>query len=75
MTTLALPPTRRATTRRSIRAMQRRVRRALSNAALAPRAILVTHHHDDHQGGVAALAGETGATVYAPEDGRIALPT
>ena len=49
------------------------VRRALEQRGWRLRAILVTHHHDDHQGGVAALAGETGATVYAPEDGRIAM--
>ncbi|HRK37931.1 MAG TPA: hydroxyacylglutathione hydrolase [Burkholderiaceae bacterium] len=29
-------------------------------------AILVTHHHGDHTGGVAALQAATGATVYAP---------
>ena len=35
-------------------------------------AILVTHHHADHIGGVATLQQATGATVYAPKD--IALP-
>jgi len=29
--------------------------------------ILVTHHHGDHVGGVAALAGATGARVYGPQ--------
>lgn len=28
--------------------------------------ILVTHHHDDHIGGVSKLANETGAQIYAP---------
>lgn len=32
-------------------------------------AILVTHHHGDHVGGVTALKTATGATVYAPADG------
>src|SRR5919108_1308134 len=30
------------------------------------RAILITHHHVDHRGSLAALAAATGATVYAP---------
>lgn len=33
---------------------------------LALRTILVTHHHADHVGGVAALREATGATVYGP---------
>lgn len=34
--------------------------------------ILVTHHHRDHIGGVAALKAATGATVYGPALDRIA---
>lgn len=34
-------------------------------------AILVTHHHADHQGGVAALAGYWPATVFGPADESI----
>ena len=33
---------------------------------LGLRAILVTHHHGDHVGGVAALAAATGARVFGP---------
>lgn len=39
---------------------------ALARRALTLRAILVTHHHPDHTGGVATLKTQTGATVYAP---------
>jgi len=42
------------------------VRAALARRALTLAAILVTHHHADHQGAVAELAGEWGAAVYAP---------
>ena len=34
-------------------------------------AILLTHHHSDHTGGVERLVAETGATVYGPQDPRI----
>lgn len=34
-------------------------------------AILLTHHHADHVGGVDQLVAETGATVYGPHDPRI----
>ncbi|QXH34253.1 hydroxyacylglutathione hydrolase [Pseudomonas muyukensis] len=34
-------------------------------------AILVTHHHHDHVGGVEALKQATGATVYGPASERI----
>jgi len=37
---------------------------AASGAKLV--AILITHHHYDHTGGAAKLAGSTGATVYGP---------
>lgn len=46
---------------------------ALQSRNLALRAILVTHHHQDHTGGIAVLKTRTHATVYAPaaEVGRI----
>ncbi|MFT0533268.1 hydroxyacylglutathione hydrolase [Castellaniella hirudinis] len=34
-------------------------------------AILVTHHHHDHVGGVLALHQQTGARVYGPRDEKI----
>ena len=37
--------------------------------------ILVTHHHPDHIGGVAALSAAFGCAVLAPEDPRIPLAT
>jgi len=45
---------------------------ALSRYALQLEAILVTHHHHDHVGGVAALREATGAQVFGPA--REALP-
>lgn len=42
---------------------------AISEAGHAPadvRAIYVTHYHNDHVGGLARLAAETKATVFAP---------
>jgi hydroxyacylglutathione hydrolase len=44
----------------------RPVETALEQQGLALRAILVTHHHADHVGGVAALAERHGAAVYGP---------
>lgn len=42
------------------------VLQALQDQHLQLQAILVTHHHADHVGGVAALRAATGATVYGP---------
>jgi len=47
---------------------------ALRHAGLPLEAILVTHHHGDHTGGVAALREATGATVYGPAAERIPEP-
>lgn len=45
---------------------------ALAQRRLELAAILVTHHHPDHTGGVAALREATGAAVYGPA--REAIP-
>lgn len=37
-------------------------------------AILVTHHHGDHTGGIDALRDSTGATVYGPASENIPKP-
>jgi hydroxyacylglutathione hydrolase len=42
------------------------VRHALSERNLSLVAILLTHHHQDHVGGVAELVAQTGAKVYGP---------
>ena len=42
------------------------VQRYLQEYQLTLDAILVTHHHPDHVGGVAELKAQTGATVYGP---------
>src|SRR5512133_2927377 len=39
---------------------------ALQRLGLQLEAILVTHHHNDHTGGVAALRATTGAQVFGP---------
>ena len=50
------------------------VREFLAQAGLQLEAILVTHHHPDHIGGVAALRDETGAQVWGPARERIPEP-
>lgn len=47
---------------------------ALQTQGLKLQAILVTHHHADHTGGVEALREATGATVYGPARERIPEP-
>ncbi len=50
------------------------VRQALQQVGLQLSAILVTHHHADHTGGVDALRNETGAAVYGPATERMPEP-
>lgn len=47
------------------------VNAALAADELTLSAILVTHHHFDHTGGVASLASTWGCPVYAPENPAI----
>ena len=47
---------------------------ALSAHGLQLQAIVVTHHHGDHVGGVAELREATGATVYGPARENIPTP-
>jgi hydroxyacylglutathione hydrolase len=42
------------------------VQQALAERNLELTAILLTHHHQDHVGGVAELVSQTGAMVYGP---------
>ncbi len=51
------------------------VQSALAERQLTLKAILLTHHHDDHIGGVAALRLEHDVPVYAPVDDRIRTST
>ena len=48
--------------------------RTLAQYGLRLESILVTHHHADHTGGVAALRQATGAKVYGPATERIPEP-
>lgn len=50
------------------------VEAALRFHGLKLNAILLTHHHDDHIGGVAELLQNHDATVFAPVEERIDLP-
>ena len=50
------------------------VEQALHRRGLTLQAILVTHHHADHVGGVDALRAATGAQVYGPARERIPEP-
>lgn len=50
------------------------VQAALQETGLRLRAILVTHHHADHTGGVVSLHQRTGATVYGPAGEALPLP-
>ncbi|MDE2148898.1 MAG: hydroxyacylglutathione hydrolase [Gammaproteobacteria bacterium] len=50
------------------------VRAALAEHGLRLRAVLVTHHHADHVGGVAELAATARAAVYGPASERARLP-
>lgn len=47
---------------------------ALRSTGLPLQAILVTHHHGDHVGGVQALREATGAQVYGPANERMPEP-
>jgi len=47
---------------------------ALQRYGLQLQAILVTHHHGDHTGGIDELRGLTGATVYGPARENIPKP-
>ena len=44
---------------------------ALKTKNLRLSAILITHHHHDHTGGIKTLVAETGAEVFGPQSGNI----
>lgn len=46
---------------------------ALAAHGLALEAILVTHHHPDHVGGVATLVASHGCSVYGADDARMPM--
>lgn len=49
---------------------------AATDAGLQPSGVLLTHHHQDHIGGVAALLERwPELPVFAPDDPRIAVPS
>ncbi len=50
------------------------VEAALKERGMTLRAIVLTHHHHDHIGGVEALLAHRAVPVYAPHDERIKLP-
>ena len=50
------------------------VQRALLELGLPLDAILITHHHTDHIGGVAQLRSQTSAKVYGPATEKIPEP-
>lgn len=45
-----------------------------AQAGMKPVAILLTHHHDDHIGGAAALSEHFNIPCYGPVDARIRFP-
>lgn len=47
---------------------------ALAQAQLHLAAVLATHHHRDHVGGVEALVAATGAAAFGPANERVRLP-